>query len=145
MIAANKSAGYHTICIFDDLLLHLKSEKLPLRKIADQLAVNGRYQQCQCWFIQQQIFDGRRAARLQFTYFVLFRIQTDEVRRLGQQICDQGGKACAQLTDVYRRILDQGPHRCMILDTSGRSTKQCPLAVRDTRVDCLVADLWDIF
>jgi hypothetical protein len=145
MITANKAKGFHTICIFDDLLMYMKSDKLPLRKVADQLILDARHQQCQIWSLQQQLFDSRRMTRLQYTYFVLFKVQTDEIRRWASQACDQGSKACSVLVDVYKRILQQGEHRCMICDTSGRSTKQCPLAIRDTHVDCLVPQLWDIF
>ena len=132
--------GWETCVVLDDLL----SESGKSKYLKD-LFISGRHSKVSTIELLQAIFPpGARTHRLQTEYFVLFRFAAaDEAKRLFQQVTTSAEEA-GLLTKAYRKIIGRDPHQCLILDLKAPQKKDFPLRVRDTELDNLVPELWNV-
>ena len=138
-ISKNHAAGLHTAVVFDDVMM--KNNKHFQGYISD-LCVHGRHRQVQPYILQQKIFNGDRVRRLQVKFMVLFNFAgKSEARMLFSQLAADKNDG-RKLMDAYKAIVAR-PYGCMILDTTNRSTKDFPCAVRDTKLDRFIPVLYD--
>ena len=139
IIDKNHASGYHTALVADDCMF---GSNRGLTAYFNEVAVHGRHRQIQLFTLQQRVFAGDRTKRLNAKFICLWHFAgKSEARALFTQLAADKADS-AKLMHAYKQIVAR-PHGMMCLDLTGRSTKEFPCAVRDTKLDRFVPSLWD--
>lgn len=130
---------WETLVVFDDLLL--ESGKTDY---VAKLGVSGRHRHVSTVCLQQKIFsDKGRTFRLQTDYNVIGTFPVcNEAAHLFQQMTMS--KFDRDLLQAAYKKITRKPKHFMILDSKAPKSPELPLRVRDTELDNLIPELWDV-
>lgn len=134
-----KENGVSGLIVLDDLM-HMAEDPFILRLFA-----SARHAGVSVIEITQLIFPkGAKGHRNNSEVYVCYPFaEKNDFTLLASKITSTPEKK-RQLISVFDNISTRENPGCLIIDFASKSTKESPLRVRDTSLDCLVPSLWSL-